>query len=229
MEITQVFLVKDDGEQIDIDTSCLKTESTSEEDPLARCCFYLTVEFVRSTFFISFSSGNTRGTAPGLVWWACMWKANAAEQIHLCCRIVFGLKAPWQSKFRELRLCLGTSLPVDNHTSWAIVLERKGLITQTAPPLCSRLPDPASAGVGSRRSPSPQPARIVEHSLNFFFFPLVRFKLLITFDMILVLPANPVSTTPRNKETAKKRECFRLFLLIYSLFSLALSSLCCVY
>ena len=43
----------------------------------------------------------------------------------------------------------GTSLPVDDHTSWAIVLERKGLVTQTAPPLCSRLPDTAVAGVGS--------------------------------------------------------------------------------
>jgi len=35
-EITQVILVKGDGEQTDIDTSGLQTESTYEEDPLAR-------------------------------------------------------------------------------------------------------------------------------------------------------------------------------------------------
>ena len=81
--------------------------------------------------------------------------------------------------------------------------------------------------------PSLQPAsknpRIVKHSLNFFFFYLVRFKLLTTFDMILVLQANPASTTPRNQEDSQERECFRLFLLINSLFLLALSLLCCVY
>jgi len=79
--------------------------------------------------------------------------------------------------------------------------------------------------------PSLQPARIQESSsiLLIFFFSLVRFKLLITFDMILVLPANPASTTPRNQEDSQECECFHLFLPIYSLFFLALSLLCCVY
>jgi len=43
-------------------------------------------------FIIFFFSGNTRGTARGLA--RAYVKENAAQQIRLCCRIVFGLEAP---------------------------------------------------------------------------------------------------------------------------------------
>ena len=57
-------------------------------------------------FIIFFFSGNTRGTARGLVWRARTWKRMPRNKFACVIWIVFGLEAPWQSKFYELRLSL---------------------------------------------------------------------------------------------------------------------------
>jgi hypothetical protein len=119
-------------------------------------------------------SGNTRGTARGLVWRARTWKRMPRNKFACVIWIVFGLEAPWQSKFYELRLSLGTSLPVDDHTSWAIVLEEKGIDYSNSPPSLQQAPWPGRRRVGSLGEvPEGTPKHVWTRLMDWYWFPWV--------------------------------------------------------